>query len=47
MSVNISQHAKIENAVVILMDIEAFGKVQYSLMIKVISKLKVEWNIFI
>lgn len=36
-----------KNAMAILTDAEAFGKIQYSLMIKILSKLKVEWNIFI
>ena len=36
-----------ENAMVVLIDAEAFGKIQYSLMVKIFSKLQVEWNNFI
>lgn len=36
-----------ENVMVTLIDAETFDKIQYSLMIKILSKLKVEWNIFI
>lgn len=47
MNVNISHMLTEENVMVFLIDTETFDKIQYSLMIEILSKLKVEWNIFI